>query len=395
MEFPEDYSDLDTIVCENCIGEEFLIEHCRNNPTAGSCDYCENSQHVAITEANGIVELIYKFLIAYYSDIASSGMPYDSGDAAFPHSISDTSEILNDCIDEPNEGFIDHVCNAMCNDAWVYCGEGGSWAEVSESERKYNAWKAFSGQTKHKTRYFFYVSDEHDYIYEPDSYMPRELLNKVCEDLQGLSLIESIESKTLLYRARVCDKNQRFVTLEELGLPPDEYASAGRMNPLGISYGYFAFDTATAILEVAPSPPFSASVGEFSLVQNINVLNLSKLANSIPSIFDIERRQTRESLIFLNFFVKEISKPFVSGGSQQKEYIPTQIFSEYLNIAFRASDNSPIDGIMYQSAAHESGANLVLFPARDFIGGWHKIVNLNTTDTLQFENWNQLKYLIA
>jgi len=156
MDFIEGFGEMDTYVCENCIDEEFLVTICKTNPSNQPCSYCQNSGGLVVTKANVILEKIYQFILAYYADVASSGMPYDSGEAAFPHMITSTSEILSDALQESTEGFLEDVANTIVDNAWVYCGDGGNWAEVSESERRYNAWRSFSGMTKHQSRYFFF-----------------------------------------------------------------------------------------------------------------------------------------------------------------------------------------------------------------------------------------------
>jgi len=167
------------------------------------------------------------------------------------------------------------------------------------------------------------------------------------------------------------------------------------MNPIGIAYGYFGFDKITAVLEVASSPPFNAAVGQFSLKRDINVLDLGKLTESIPSIFDVEKRSLRESSIFLNYFVTEISKPFFSDGSHHIEYVPTQIFSEYLNQVFKFPDDKSLDGIIYRSAANDGGRNIVLFPPRSIWENWDTTLQLDSSERIEFANWNELNEFIA
>jgi len=394
LDFVEGFGEIDSFVCEDCIGEDFLAAYCRANPSSEACTYCQNTRQLVVTNANGIVEKIYQFFLAYYADVASSGMPYDSGEAAFPHAIMSTSEILFDALQESSESFLEDVASAIVDDPWVYCGDGGSWADVSESERKYNAWRSFSGKTKHQSRYFFFQKEDEGH-FEPDSYEPREMLKVVSSDLQNLNLLATVEFGRVLYRSRLCGADSYFQTFSDLGPPSNEYASAGRMNPIGIAYGYFGFDKKTAVLEVASSPPFNASVGEFSLKRDIKVLDLSRLADAIPSIFDIENRGLRESSIFLNYFVTEISKPFFSDGSHHIEYVPTQIFSEYLNHVYKTPDDESVDGIIYRSAANDGGRNIVLFPPKDLWDKWDTTLQLDLTERIEFTNWNQLNIFIA
>ncbi len=97
---------------------------------------------------------------------------------------------------------------------------------------------------------------------------------------------------------------------------------------MGISYGYYAINDVTAVLEVADSPPSSFSIGKFSLKQPMLAVDLTSLPPS-PSIFDIDTASERNSLMFLHSFVKAISLPVSKDGRKHNYYIPSQIFCLY------------------------------------------------------------------
>ena len=90
-------------------------------------------------------------------------------------------------------------------------------------------------------------------------------------------------------------------------------------------------------------------------------MNLAQLP-PLPSIFDTNSRQEREELLFLEAFVDEIKKPIEKNGTEHIEYVPTQVVSEYFSLVFGLKNGECLDGILYPSAVHPSGRNLVLFP---------------------------------
>jgi hypothetical protein len=108
-------------------------------------------------------------------------------------------------------------------------------------------------------------------------------------------------------------------------------------------------------------------------------LNLTKLPD-LPSIFDDNRRNEREGLIFLEHFIEEISKPVTKDGSEHIEYVPSQVVSEYFALVFQPAKGKNLDGILYPSSVHSGGRNLVLFPSErtfepifdqiGFLSGW-------------------------
>jgi hypothetical protein len=72
-------------------------------------------------------------------------------------------------------------------------------------------------------------------------------------------------------------------------------------------------------------------------------------------------------LSFLHAFTREIVKPVPRDERTHIDYLPTQVFTEYLRDA--RFGGKRIDGIRYPSATGKAGANVVLFATQeDFVG---------------------------
>jgi hypothetical protein len=168
---------------------------------------------------------------------------------------------------------------------------------------------------------------------------------------------------SVFFRARQAnDDNLRLKIFmnpsKELGSPPPNLASPGRMNPAGVSVFYGSFEINTCISEIRLPVGGVAATGCFKLIKTVNVLDLTIFDEGPQHIsyFDLDRYEKISQMLWLETFHKEISKP-VLPQDEAFNYIPTQIVSEFL-----AREFSPqLDGIIYSSALTNKGRNIVLF----------------------------------
>jgi len=69
----------------------------------------------------------------------------------------------------------------------------------------------------------------------------------------------------------------------------------------------------------------------------------------------------RSTLIFMQSFVSDLSKPISRDGTEQIDYVPTQVFTEYVRHLYRCTDGEHPMGIIYPSARRNGGKSVVLF----------------------------------
>ncbi|WP_334000280.1 RES family NAD+ phosphorylase [Sphingomonas aurantiaca] len=79
----------------------------------------------------------------------------------------------------------------------------------------------------------------------------------------------------------------------------------------------------------------------------------------IPGFFSTASRPRRQYLSFLHAFARRISLPVPRNDRTNVNYLPTQVFTEFLRDA--DFDGRRVDGIRYPSATGEGGSNVVLF----------------------------------
>ena len=131
----------------------------------------------------------------------------------------------------------------------------------------------------------------------------------------------------------------------KLGAPPLVKAAANRMSPAGIPMFYGSSDVDTAVAEIGThSDKTHAIVGRFEPARELKVVDLTNLPER-PSIFGGDA-DLYHQVVFLQQFIKDVTLPVILDGREHIDYVPTQVFTEYLRYSFPA----PIDGIVFPSA---------------------------------------------
>jgi hypothetical protein len=163
------------------------------------------------------------------------------------------------------------------------------------------------------------------------------------------------------------DATKIYNTPEDLGPPSFNRASSSRMSPVGIPVFYGSIERETAIKEIIGKSTEEKqnecekiiTVGKWKTLQEFRVLDFARLP-SMPSLFDDEMRKYRDTISFLESFSDEISQP-MNNCFKEIEYIPTQVFTEYIKYLYKDRENKGIDGILYKSTVRDDGVNCVLF----------------------------------
>jgi len=199
----------------------------------------------------------------------------------------------------------------------------------------------------------------------PVAKMLDRMSNVISQLNEDINLIRIIDIGVKIFRARVHDIGKSLSTAKDFGTVPLEDAKySNRMSPAGIPMFYGAFDPETAFKEITDNTKDTsgkiAYIATFRTLRNMRVLDLTNLPE-IPSIFDPEQNHLRSSLIFLRGFVQELSQPINKDGYEHIEYVPTQVFTEYIRYIYKDSDEASIEGILYHSSKNTNGISCVLF----------------------------------
>jgi RES domain-containing protein len=180
------------------------------------------------------------------------------------------------------------------------------------------------------------------------------------EQLRRLLKYLSVGNSALpprLFRARIQESKAAF-TLTEMGPPPHEKTSSGRVNPPGIPYLYLADAAKTAISEIRPQVGELVTVAEFQCDGGLLIADLRNPRAS-ASPFKVDEEELPALHQYLAFFDQlgiELTRP-IDPKTAHIEYLPSQYLCELMK-------DCRFDGVMYRSSV-SSGTNVALFnPAR-------------------------------
>ncbi|MES2096822.1 MAG: HEPN-associated N-terminal domain-containing protein [Pseudomonadota bacterium] len=350
-------------LCVECFGDDDLKRVIRRYGQKGRCAFCQ-SRKVAVMPVWGMADFLERILRRNYAE-AVNELPYDSGEGGYQgSSVSNTWEALIEDIGLPLRGAGEEelgtaLAEAIGDELWC----SPNWTSLDPDESLKFSWEEFCNTVKHQRRYFFqnFGKSTHN---DPDDRSPAEFLDELRELIDSENLVKEVPAGLALYRARPRKRGERFTDAADLGPPPaDRALQSNRMNPPGIPMFYGADNKALALSEVRKR---RASVGKFRTTRPVSLLDLSKLPR-IPGFFANGSRSRRLKLAFLHDFRDDIVKPVPRDERVHVDYLPTQVFTEYLrDVEF---GGVKLDGIRYPSATGTGGTNVVLFAARGDVVG--------------------------
>lgn len=186
------------------------------------------------------------------------------------------------------------------------------------------------------------------------------------------SLTKTYSTSRPFYRARVSDYK---LDIKDMRAPPNLSVTAGRANPIGISYLYLAENLNTCIAEVRPSNGCMVSVATFELKdENLRFLDLTDPRKRASFLIQ-ESDNLLDSLIHIDLletFAEDLSKPVLPNRSHL-DYIPTQFLCEYFKTV------CGFHGLVFNSSFGK-GKNLVLFDQDLVNDGDMKYVSISNID---------------
>lgn len=358
-------------VCAECVSDYALKEFITENAHENECSYCskESDEPIAIALVE-LVDYICECIHTEWEDPAGC-MGWDGAEGGYQGaSVYTGYELVTDQIEElydtDNLELLDDIASSLGDSLWCQRDPYG----LRDEEALIYSWEYFSNLVKHKVRYnFSRFDDEEQRKYDGDRTPVSKVLERIADEILGLDgrygLMASIEEGRRIFRARVHKKDEGLSTAKDLGtVPLDKAKYSNRMSPAGIPMFYGALDAETVYREILDETKDNkdkvAYIATFKTLRPMTVLNLSNLPE-VPSIFDRANNHLISSIIFLRSFSRELSKPINKDGFEHIEYVPTQVFTEYVRHFFKLGDHASIDGILYPSSRHDGGVSCVLF----------------------------------
>lgn len=362
----DDVDDLNARnVCFRCVGEPFLSDEIKRMGSRRQCTYCKKTRR-----AYRLCELADRIDTAfgehYYrtSDQPSGwrGSDWEREGTEVVQAITDAADITEEVAGDVQrilEDRYDDLEAAKMGDETEFA-ETSYYAEKRPDGRAWHEeWDSFEHSLKTEARFFSQAASTH--------------LAAVFEGIENMATLDDRpviaaagpgQTIVAIYRARVFQSEDPLTEALcrpdlHVGPPPTRLATAGRMNPSGISVFYGANDPKVAIAEVRPPVGSRVIVARFDLLRELKLLDLAALSgvSSSGSIFDPEFSRRLERETFLGSLSDRLSKP-VMPDDEAFDYLPTQAISDFL----AAQEAPALDGIIFPSVQAANGAvNVVLF----------------------------------
>lgn len=345
-------------LCSNHYSDEFLKEYIKSNGVDGKCSYC--GKHTKVLDLSDFIEHVGGKLADALEDVDNAGLYtekafYDDDNEEIPGYQRAGGYIAPDDAEyyDTNEEVMEDFSLVSDNDRLNADLSGCLYMErkirrdpttMMLSDELSLMWTEFCRLVKGVRRFTFFKSPMFENAHPSRS---DNGLFDILTELGGV--IRAAEGRiptgTKLYRCRPAEKKEKVTEFKDITAPPVVAAKANRLSPVGISMFYGSYDKATPLREVlnyCDDKPFYYT-GRFNTTQELSVVDLSSLKCSfwMPKFW--------QEKLFLMHFHREISKPLKENDTEV-EYVPSQIFTEYLRYLCRNSQDRPYDGIVYRSS---------------------------------------------
>jgi hypothetical protein len=290
----------------------------------------------------------------------------DSDRPSWSQEGKELAEVVEEVIGQPLD-FEGEIASALCRNERVNVADG-EYAFFDDMQNYVKAetyanrwesqWDSVLQALKHEQRFF--------------NNSAKQFFDNLFRDIDNLKVwneeskcpepvIRVLPIGTELYRARKCDSDSVVCRIQnnptgELGPPPRDKASAGRMNAEGVVVFYGGMEAQTCIAELRPYIAGRTATIKARTTKEIRVLDFTRLSASGEEDFnsDPERKDFLASLGYL------ISKPVIPGG--EADYVITQTLAEYLAYVHAKR----VDGVLFNSAQRSGGVAIALFASQPY-----------------------------
>lgn len=304
----------------------------------GDCDFCgkKKTKIYPISENGAVEELLNSILDIYDIEQPSiNGKPLNVALYEDWSIFSVTSDVIQKLITSLCKTYFEQNANLLLNPVIIpECYDEDYLSDFSVTRGK--SWREFSETVKYQNR--FYNS-----IFNTDA----------LASFLSYS-VKLYPADSIMYRARISKDREGF-KCDEMGAPPRENRSAGRVNPEGVGVLYLSSESETALYEVRSNIYDYVSIGEFKLLRDIRVVNLAGIKSVSPFIYTGKSNLQQYAINqpCLKEIAEDIAKPLRRNDSLL-EYIPTQIISEFIK-------SQAYDGVEYVSTMTKNGRNCAIF----------------------------------
>jgi hypothetical protein len=313
-------------VCVLCTTNPHLKRWIEANGSVGPCSLCGSAGHPTadLTLFLAHIDCVIRRHYSPDRDEGEGALDLIARTAGISRDLARlVTEVIHD--DEgPGHSFCDYGPLSFA----------GHW-----SHEHTDRWERLKEIVKHRARFL-----------EPET---RSILDSLLGGLEtfcGGVTIRELRPADVVFRARLAGSYREAddwfkYPKANLNAPPEDKATAGRMNPAGVRAFYGAFQKRIAVAELRPPIGSHVVVGAFVPARSLRVLDLGVLGDvfEYEDLFGPHFDAVSTRLTFLRMLEQEISLP-IQPHDQALEYIPTQVVAEYVRLVLG------LDGVAYRSA---------------------------------------------
>jgi len=165
----------DLYVCDECLDDESLRNHIRENATANRCDYCERAADEPIAcELDAFLYAVAEGIAVDWRD-AIDEMPYEGDGWALPDANSDAWDVISDLGVEFAPGLYEDVVKAFEDRLFA----PRYFFDVAPDEALRFGWDGFVEHVSHGARYLFSTVDPTNEFAHPREIPPSRMLAEI------------------------------------------------------------------------------------------------------------------------------------------------------------------------------------------------------------------------
>jgi hypothetical protein len=359
-------------ICSRCVGEEHLRSEIKSWGRPNKCEACkeEHPTCVGIINLALRMDVVYRQLVNYAEQDWPDDGPGERGTSPV--------ELFLDLMSCPKWEIAEAMVGFLANhhayeihhhgDTDWYDAESEAFTlRLPNNPLVRSEWLRFHRSIKHEGRFF-----NRDATQLLDRILGPILRDERSVFKGAIRTVGPEDVDRFIFRGRVANDEAARAAIysspiRQLGPPLPTIATAGRMNPAGISVFYGSGDALTCVAELRAPVGGSVIVGCFEIIRPLRLLDLTvleKIENTL-SFFDPLFMEVHDVVSFVPGFHKDIRKPVIP-GQEALEYVPTQVVAEYL---WTRPDHA-VDGLIF-SSSQVSGdrTNIVLFPRACIVEG--------------------------
>ncbi len=358
----------DKYVCTCHFQDKYLNGLIESHGKQGICSYC-GKKHTVCDMYTLCEQIVWKIGL-YFNSLDDAGLYLTNGFYDDEQEVIPGYKRIGEYVIPENLTYFDSVDELMdgldlttddddLNKDIKSCFTTEQWisSDIYDEDRriKYaNQWDRFVNTVKHRGRFTFLATPEFRNIIQEKDGHSDDILSVLSDLIIEQGLVKSLPKGTNLYRARKVDDVNLNYKFADITSPPDNLAFPNRMSPAGISMFYASFEKETATNECVGGDSKGLIVGTFETAKDLKVIDLT----SIPEqSFWVNNWQENQ---FLHQFNDNITQRVDPKDTNHLQYIPTQVFTEFLRYMFRDSKGQQIEGLIYGSSKTEE-KNIVLF----------------------------------